>query len=710
MSQLTPESVLIKYFGYSEFRPLQKEVIEHIQAKKDCLVLMPTGGGKSICFQIPAMITDGVAIVVSPLIALMKDQVESLRSIGIPAAFINSSISYDKQQKIENAVLDGKIKLLYLAPERLLTRGFYYLMKKLKISLFAIDEAHCISAWGHDFRPEYQKLKFLKEEYPDTPIVALTATADKATRKDIAVQLNLNDPKIFLSSFDRPNISLSVQQGRNKFAKILNFLKDKQNQSGIVYCLSRKNTENIAEKLTASGYEAVAYHAGLSAKERTNIQEKFINDDVPIICATIAFGMGIDKPNIRWVIHYNLPKNIEGYYQEIGRSGRDGLKSETLLFYSFQDVMILRNIIDESSNKEIELAKLRRMQDYAEALNCRRKTLLNYFSETTVENCGNCDVCKNPPNLFDGTIIAQKALSAIKRLDEKVGMGLLIDVLRGSSRQDIFMRGYHEIKTYGAGRDIPFNAWQQFILQMLNLGLIEIAYDEKQVLKLTSESNEVLFKGKKVELVKFDDILQKAEERKAKEKPVSKRQRIRDELFERLRALRKFIAQKENVPPYIVFGDATLEEMAAERPLNNDDLLEISGVGEKKLKIYGDIFINEIVKFVKEKATEGETIQGSTYLLTKDLYDKGLNVNEIADKRGIKPTTVFSHLAYLIEKGEAVDPAKFMTKAELQQIVKAIEETGKTNELKPVFVALNEEVDYEKIRLVMSYVKQQKHQ
>lgn len=413
------KEALKQYFGYDQFRPLQEEIIERVLDKKDALVLMPTGGGKSICYQIPAIIQEGICIVVSPLIALMKDQVEGLRANGVAAAFLNSSLSGSEQMAIESQAMKGQLKLLYVSPERLLSSNFLNMLSTLSISLIAIDEAHCISAWGHDFRPEYTQLKFLKERYPDVPLIALTATADKITRKDIASQLTLNNPEYFIASFDRPNLGLTVMPGRNRYALIVDFVKKRPNQSGIIYCLSRKSTEDMASKLKNDGFSAHCYHAGLPPKIRAKAQENFINDKTTIICATVAFGMGIDKSNVRWIIHYNMPKNIESYYQEIGRAGRDGLQGDTLLFYSYGDVIQLRKFLDESGQKEVQLAKLKRMQQYAEAFVCRRKILLSYFGEDLAENCNNCDICQNPPRQFDGTVLAQKALSAITRLTKK---------------------------------------------------------------------------------------------------------------------------------------------------------------------------------------------------------------------------------------------------------------------------------------------------
>ncbi|MBI1224086.1 MAG: DNA helicase RecQ [Bacteroidetes bacterium] len=708
-------AALKKYFGYDSFRPLQAEVIEAIYEKKDVLLLMPTGGGKSVCFQIPAITLEGTCIVISPLISLMKDQVEALRANGIRASFLNSSLSYSEQQQVENDLFNGHLDLLYTSPEKMASQEFLPLLRSSKISLFAIDEAHCISAWGHDFRPEYRQLRFLKKTFPNVPVIALTATADKLTRKDIVVQAELQQPEIFIASFDRPNLSLEVRPGRKKMEQIIEFIEKRPNQPGIVYCLSRKSTETLAEKLRENGINAAAYHAGLDDSTRPKVQEDFINDKTTVICATIAFGMGIDKGNVRWVIHYNLPKNLEGYYQEIGRSGRDGSEADTLLFYSAGDVAMLREFISEgdSQHREIQLAKLDRMHQYATALICRRKILLNYFNETMLENCGNCDVCKNPPKDFDGTIIAQKALSAVSRLQEQVGTGMLVDVLRGSKSYNLLSNGYDKIKTYGAGKDVRQEDWFFYLEQMMNQGLIEIAYDDHSKIKLTNASKSVLFDGQKVQLVQAEVQKARKEEEAAKipsrTKRTSERQRVRDELFEHLRQLRLDIARKKGVPPYIVFGDATLEEMAAERPTTEADFSLISGVGEQKLREFGRVFLDGIQEFLLAKKDEGMRIAGSTYLETFRLYKQGASVDEIAAQRGISPVTVFSHYAYLYEKGENINIWTFLTKTDAQRVANILQNMEPPYKLQEVFLALNEEVAYEKIRLSIALYNKHKH-
>lgn len=699
------KDALKKYFGYDNFRPMQSEIIEAIYAKTDTLVLMPTGGGKSVCYQIPAVTQEGVCLVVSPLISLMKDQVEGLRANGVPAAYLNSSLSSAEQNAVENDLFNGNIKLLYVSPEKLVSQSFLPLLKQAKINLFAIDEAHCISSWGHDFRPEYKKLRFLKEQFSDIPLVALTATADKVTRRDIIQQLGLQNPRVFIASFDRPNISLNVRPGQKRFEQILAFIQQHANQAGIIYCLSRKSTEDLASKLREKRLDAAAYHAGLDPATRSKVQEDFIKDDVQIVCATIAFGMGIDKSNVRWVVHYNLPKNMESYYQEIGRAGRDGARSDALLFYSFRDVMVMREIIsnNQSENEAVQLSKLERIQQYADSLICRRKILLNYFGENLDSDCGNCDVCKNPPQHFDGTIIAQKALSAVARAKEKVGIRLLIDILRGSQRKEIIELGYDRIKTYGMGADISAYDWQHLMAQLINLGLLEIAYDQRNVLKLTSLSRAVLFESKKVQLVRMADIKQRQEAEKNKVKKKSVKERVRDELFEILRKLRRDIAQKSGIPPYLVFSDASLEQMAASRPVTEFDFSMISGVGEKKLKQYGEIFMAKIKEFIGDKASTGTTIQGATQLQTLQLYNRGFSPERIAMERGISEQTVYDHLVKMYAKDQKIDIKRFVSSSEIKRIMEVVASLEPPYKLRQIYEALNEEIPYYKIRFGLAY-------
>lgn len=697
------KAALKKFFGYEQFRPMQGEIIQGVYDHKDALVLMPTGGGKSICYQIPAITMEGTCVVVSPLISLMKDQVEGLKANGIKASFLNSSQGAAEQQAIEDDFFHGEIQLLYVSPEKLVSSSFQPLLQKAKINLFAIDEAHCISAWGHDFRPEYSQLKFIKRDFPDTPIIALTATADKLTRKDIVDQLGLTQPEIFVASFDRPNISLEVRPGQKRREQILAFIQRKPGQSGIIYCLSRKSTEDLAAKLKAKGINAGFYHAGLSAAERSRIQEAFINDQVPVIAATIAFGMGIDKSNVRWIVHYNLPKNMESYYQEIGRAGRDGTTADTLLFYSYGDIMILREILEknQSENTEIQMAKLERMQQYAESLACRRRILLNYFSEDSNERCGNCDNCLNPPTYFDGTIIAQKALSAVYRLRESVGLRLLIDVLRGSGRKEVFERGFQDIKTYGAGREYSFLDWQHYLLQLINLGYLEIAYDQKSVVKMTPASQRVLFQQEKIQLVQQTTVKARQEAAKAKAKPATKRQRVRDDLFEVLRQLRKRLAQERGVPPYIIFSDATLEEMAARRPMQDVDLQQVSGVGERKLQLYGDAFMQAIKDFVAEHATTFK--DGATLQVTLQMYQQGHTVEEIVEKRALTARTIHNHLAQLYENGETIDIHHFISQKQIEQIRAALKYLDQPFKLKDIYERFDGLYSYTQIHFALAY-------
>lgn len=723
------KKALKEYFGYDSFRPMQADIIQNVYDKKDTLVLMPTGGGKSICYQIPAITLKGITIVVSPLIALMQDQVEGLKANGIEAAFLNSSQAYPEQKAVENDCFNGKIKLLYVSPEKLVSEAFTPILKMLPVNLIAIDEAHCISSWGHDFRPEYTKLKFLKKQLPHIPIIALTATADKTTRKDIVTQLNLGNAKQFVASFDRPNLSLSVKAGQKRFEQIVEFLEDRPNTSGIIYCLSRKSCESLAQKLKSKGHKADFYHAGMASIERSKVQREFINDTTPIICATIAFGMGIDKSNVRWVIHYNMPKNIEGYYQEIGRAGRDGVKSDTVLFYSFADVMNLRKFAEDSGQRDLQLAKLDRMQEYAEAFICRRKMLLAYFNDSLEHDCGNCDVCKNPPERFDGTVIAQKALSAVARLKQKVGIRIVIDVLRGSNRYEIKANNYHRIKTYGAGANYSQREWQQFMQQLIHLGYLDIAYDEKNALKINELSKKVLFEGSTVELVKLSDISKRKEKQKAAAQATTTpagmvRERVRDELFEVLRQLRSEIARENGIPPYLVFSDATLEDMAANKPTTEKEMLDVSGVGKFKMEKFGQPFMTKIETYIVEnniektpvklikaapkpkrpKLNKGET----TYDRTLMLYKQALTPEEIAEKRMISVNTVYSHLGKLYKDGQNIQLGRYVKKTEMQQILDILKGMEEPIKPKEIYEALNEEMSYTKIRLTIAYYERHK--
>ena len=595
------------YFGYDSFRPLQEEIIRHILDGNDALVLMPTGGGKSICYQLPALLREGTAVVVSPLISLMKDQVEALCANGISAGALNSSNDETENAALRRACTEGRLKLLYISPEKLLAEA-NYLLRDMHISLFAIDEAHCISQWGHDFRPEYAQMGILHQQFPHVPIIALTATADKITREDIIGQLHLNHPRTFISSFDRPNLSLTVKRGyqqKEKSKTILDFIARHPGESGIIYCMSRSKTESVAQMLQKQGIRTSVYHAGLSPSLRDKAQDDFINDRVQVVCATIAFGMGIDKSNVRWVIHYNLPKSIESFYQEIGRAGRDGLPSDTLLFYSLADLILLTKFATESGQQNINLEKLQRMQQYAESDICRRRILLSYFGEIADHDCGNCDVCKNPPERFDGTVIVQKALSAIVRTDQQIGTGVLVDILRGNMSPEVVGKGYQQLKTFAAGRDVPARDWHDYLLQMLQLGYFEIAYNENNHLKITSAGSDVLFGRTTARLVviRREEANETKRGRKRKETvpaqelPLGLPNTENEALFEALRKLRKRLADEEALPAYIVLSDKVLHLLSTSRPTNLEEFGNISGIGEHKKKKYGKEFINLIRKY-----------------------------------------------------------------------------------------------------------------
>lgn len=623
---MNPIDYLKQYFGYSSFRPLQEEIIRHILSGKDCLVLMPTGGGKSVCFQIPALMLEGTAIVVSPLISLMKDQVEALRANGIAAGALNSNNSEAEYRETWRRLAAGELKLLYVSPERLLA-DLQMIRQYVRVSMFAIDEAHCISAWGHDFRPEYTQLAQLRTLFPDAPIAAFTATADKVTRDDIVEQLALRSHEMFVSSFDRPNLSLDVRRGysaNDKLRSILDLIRRHRGESGIIYCLSRKTTEQVAAKLREKGIAAGVYHAGLSAQERDLVQDAFINDRVPIVCATIAFGMGIDKSNVRWVVHYNLPKSIENYYQEIGRGGRDGLPCETILFYNIGDIMTLRNFANESGQRDINNEKLDRMQEFAESQVCRRRILLNYFGETMDHDCSNCDVCRNPPQHFDGSVLVQKALSAMARTKQSVGTGTVIDILRASYSADVREKGYDQLKTFGAGRDIPHRDWQDYLLQMLHLGYVEIDYRDDRHLKITEQGNDVLYGRKTAQLavISREDFSVKGRKRRIQEE-IAVQLTPDEQLFEALRKMRAATAEALALPPYVIFSDSTLKDLVLKKPTTLNELLEVSGISVHKQKNYGTDIVNVIRKHLGLKSIRTPrdfvTIQGVVYPISLDI-------------------------------------------------------------------------------------------
>ena len=601
--------VLKANFGYDTFRSMQEEIIQHTINGGDSLVLMPTGGGKSLCFQMAALMMEGMAVVVSPLISLMKDQVGSLRANGIAAEALNSSNDEGLNRNILECCIAGQVKLLYISPERLVG-GVMQMLQSANVSLIAIDEAHCISSWGHDFRPEYTQLGQLRELFPEVPIMALTATADKITKQDILVQLHIEHAQTFIGSFDRPNLSLDVKRGysaREKLRSLLDLIRRHAGESGIIYCLARKTTEELAEKLKKEGISIGVYHAGLPNSERNQIQDDFVADKIQVICATIAFGMGIDKSNIRFVAHYNLPKSIESFYQEIGRGGRDGLPCETILYYNLGDIITLRKFVDESGQREINLEKLQRMQEYAEAQVCRRRILLNYFSETSDKSCGNCDVCHTPPQVFDGTIIAQKALSAIMRTNESVGFTVAIDILRGNMSADVVSHKYNQLKTFAAGRDIPHRDWHDYLLQLLQMGFIEIAYNEDRHIHVTDLGKEVLYGKRTVQLavVNREDFSVKARRKRVQEEQrtttVSIAQDENKELFEKLRQVRKRIADENHWPAYVVMSDRSLHALAIERPTTLQAFGNVFGIGEHKRDTYGLEFLSVIREYASSR-------------------------------------------------------------------------------------------------------------
>ena len=599
-------------FGYDTFRPMQEEIISHTIDGGDSLVLMPTGGGKSLCFQISALAMNGMAVIVSPLISLMKDQVGALRANGIAAEALNSSNDEGRNRDIINRCLEGTVKLLYISPERLVG-GMMHLLQQAHVSLFAIDEAHCISSWGHDFRPEYTQLGQLRELFPGVPIMVLTATADKITKQDILKQINIMDARTFIGSFDRPNLSLDVKRGysaREKLRSIVELIRRHPGESGIIYCLARKTTEELAAKLQKQGIAAGIYHAGLPNSERDRVQDDFVADKLQVICATIAFGMGIDKSNVRFVVHYNLPKSIESFYQEIGRGGRDGLPCETVLYYNLSDIITLRKFADESGQQEINFEKLQRMQEYAEAQVCRRRILLNYFGESSNHGCDNCDVCHTPPQMFDGTTIVQKALSAILRTKENIGFTTTIDILRGNLSPDVVLHQYNQLKTFAVGRDIPHRDWHDYLLQMLQMGFIEIAYNEDRHIHVTELGQEVLFSKRAVQLavISREDFSVKGRRKREREermKTIENAGTNEDwELFNKLKEVRKRIADEHQWPAYVVLSDRSLHHLAKEKPTTLSAFGNTFGIGEHKRNNFGA----EFLEVIKEYAANQEAL------------------------------------------------------------------------------------------------------
>lgn len=591
----SPAAILKQVFGYSEFRDGQETVINAALNGQDSLVLLPTGGGKSVCYQVPALAFSGLTVVISPLISLMQDQVSQLQALGVKAAYINNSLNRDEQQQIYQQLHSGLIKLLYVAPEKVLQHEFKERLSHLNISLFAIDEAHCVSHWGHDFRPHYCRLSELKQHFPHVPMMALTATADKATRFDIVQQLGLTAPYIHTGSFDRPNIRYTIEEKFKPLAQLLRYLKEQQNQSGIIYCTSRKRVDEIAEKIADAGLNAAAYHAGMSNEQRQFVQTGFARDDIQIVVATVAFGMGINKPNVRFVLHYDIPKSIESYYQETGRAGRDGLAAEAIMYFDPADIGRVRRFfedIEDEQRRRVEEQRFNAMASFAEAQTCRRQILLNYFSEYQREPCGNCDICLNPPKSFNGTLVAQQALSCVYRAEQRFGLGYIVELLRGANTSRIRDNNHHQLSTYGIGKDHSSEFWLSILRQLIHQGLLSQDITQGSALRLT-EGARAIFKG--------EYALQMAEPRlQAKHVYQDKLAQFNydKKLFAKLRALRKELADADDVPPYVVFNDKTLAEMAQLMPTNDSEFLKVSGVGFTKLNKYGSPFLQAIRNYL----------------------------------------------------------------------------------------------------------------
>jgi len=719
MSIIRAQEILKNQFGYDSFRMNQEQAIETILQKKDCIVLMPTGGGKSLCYQIPALMLDGLTVVISPLIALMKDQVDALKNNGVEAAFLNSTQTSREQTEVFQSIRSGKLKLLYVAPERLLQSGnqFIDFLRSIDVSLFAIDEAHCISSWGHDFRPEYMQLARLKSHFPDIPLIALTATADRLVRKDIIERLNVRDAALFVSSFNRPNIFYTVEPKRNSFARLLEYLEPRREESGIIYCLSRSSADSLAADLRDEGFNALSYHAGLDKETRDKNQELFLKDEVKIIVATIAFGMGIDKSNVRFVVHMDLPKNIESYYQETGRAGRDGLNSDALLFFSWGDVNKLKGFAEVEGNKsqtEIMLKKLNTMGAFGDLKTCRRRFLLNYFSEDLTEDCGQCDNCNTTFERFDGTIIAQKALSAVYRTGQRFGLSYLIDFLRGSEAKTI--RDEHKnLKTYGIGADISKNNWFDYFKDLIAQGLLAQTEGQYPTIVLTEQSEAVLKGNVPVELFKVTI----KEDKKAKASLVSKVSHpyLKD-LFDDLKRVRTAFARSENVPPYVVFSDATLVEFATYLPQTDTEMRKISGVGELKLEKYGADFLQEIKNYCRinklesridlkspkrepKSRTKRDASGQSTYDVSLDMFNSGLSIEEIAESRGMAKSTIEMHLVRFIQSGE-VNLEDLVLFSKIEPIRNAIVRLNAGIAVSPVKEFLGEDYSYGEIRAVLA--------
>lgn len=693
-------------FGYDHYKGQQEEIINNALQQRDSLVIMPTGGGKSLCYQLAALSMEGTAIIISPLIALMQDQVDSLKANGIASGALNSSIPAAEAEETISKIGTEDLKLLYISPEKAVSNYFIQLVQGKNISLIAIDEAHCVSIWGNDFRQEYTLLPHLTRHFQGVPVMALTATADNATQADISAKLQLRNARRFIESFERKNLFTRVLPANRRMDYIIDFVSKRKDDSGIIYCLSRKSTELVADKLRNAGIKAFHYHAELNSEQRNGVQRAFQQDEIKVVCATIAFGMGIDKSNVRYVLHYNLPKNIESYYQEIGRAGRDGLPAETILFFSLRDSQILRQFIENSeaddSFKRVQRAKLNRMIEFGQSTSCRTNMILSYFGEHRATTCGHCDNCTNPPKHFDGTVIAQKALSAVKRLNGQVAINMLTDVLRGSEKKEVYQMGFNKIKTFGAGADISRDDWLSYISQLINQGYLEIDFTDYNKLKITPIGDKVLFNGFKVNMTK--PVLYKDENSEPRQ---SKKDIFNSQLYNHLKSIRLTLAKMENVPAYVIFNDATLKEMSEIRPMYMSDMAEISGIGQHKLEKYGELFLDKIKKFIANTTTI-KAIKGKTYLETREMIREGLSPEEVAKKRNLNPATIYSHLAYLYEKGENIDLTKYISEQEINTISAAWYKLNKTETIKDIHAHLNEELDFYKIRLALAFLKEDK--